>query len=137
VAAAEGGRLFIHSNYFDTVLFCVKLKKSLKMAFAENHGTIIFDQILSSEGLAHIGENIFEQLDGKSLENCELVCELWRQFISNNGVKLWKRQYLHKLAKPGTCAHVLIKSNPNLFQFDRQADQGTSICHTLISVFIN
>jgi hypothetical protein len=111
------------------LFFCIKLKESLKMAFAENHGTIIFDQILSSIGLAHIGENIFEQLDGESLENCELVCESWRQFISNNGVKLWKRQYLHKLAKPGTDAHRLIKSNPNLFQFDSQADQGTF--HTL------
>jgi hypothetical protein len=95
------------------------------MAFAENHGTIIFDQILSSEGLAHIGENIFEQFDGETLENCESVCDLWRQFISNNGVKLWKRQYLDKLAKPGTRAHALIKLNPNLFQFDCQADQGT------------
>jgi hypothetical protein len=101
------------------------------MAFAENHGTIIFHQILSSEGLAHIGENIFEQLDGETLENCESVCESWRQFISNNGVKLWKRQYLNKLAKPGTRAHALIKSNLNLFQFDSQADQG--IFHTLIT----
>jgi hypothetical protein len=99
------------------------------MAFAENHGTIIFDQILSSEGLAHIAENIFDQLDGETLANCESVCESWRQFISNNGVKLWKRQYLNKLAKPGTRAHALIKSNPNLFQFDSQADQG--IFHTL------
>jgi hypothetical protein len=41
------------------------------MDFAENHGTIIFDQILSSEGLAHIGENIFEQLDRETLANCE------------------------------------------------------------------
>jgi hypothetical protein len=123
---------------FDPVFllyFCVKLRESLKMALAENHGTIIFDQILSSEGLAHIGENFFEQIDGETLENCESVCELWRQFIGNNGVKLWKRQYLYKLAKPGTRAHGLIKSNPNLFQFDRQADQGT--CHTLISVFNN
>jgi hypothetical protein len=94
------------------------------MAFAENHGTIIFDQILSCEGLAHIAENIFEQFDGETLVNCESVCELWQQFISNNGVKLWKRQYLHKLAKPGTRAHALIKSNPKLFQYFDQADQG-------------
>jgi hypothetical protein len=126
VAAADGGR-FLHQILRSSAFlyFCVKLKESLKMAFAENHGMIIFDQILSSEGLAHIGENIFEQFDGETLENCESVCELWRQFISNNGVKLWKRQYLHKLAKPGTHAHALIKSNPNLFQFDCQADQGT------------
>jgi hypothetical protein len=90
------------------------------MAFDENHGTRIFDQILSSEGLAHIGVNIFDQLDAESFANCELVCKSWRQFSINNG-QLWKRRYLHKLAKPGTDAHGLIKSNPTLFQFD----QGT------------
>jgi hypothetical protein len=91
------------------------------MAIAENHATRIFDQILSSEGLAHIAENIFNQLDVENLVNCEFVCKLWRKFINN--VKLWKRRYLQKLAKPGTDAHRLIKSNPKLFQFD-QADQG-------------
>jgi hypothetical protein len=109
------------------------------MAFAENHGTIIFDQILSSEGLAHIGVNIFEQFDGETLENCESVCDLWRQFISRNGAKLWKRQYLAKLAKPGTPAHVLIKLYPNLFQLTVRswtlglfhAHQGTF--HTVIT----
>jgi hypothetical protein len=92
-------------------------------------GQEFFDQILLAEGLAHIAENIFDQLDGETLANCESVCESWQQFISNNGVKLWKRQYLNKLAKPGTRAYALIKSNPNLFQFDSQADQGTF--HTL------
>jgi hypothetical protein len=92
-------------------------------------GQEFFDRVLLAEGLAHIAENIFDQLDGETLANCESVCESWRQFISNNGVKLWKRQYLNKLAKPGTRAHALIKSNPNLFQFDSQADQGTF--HTL------
>jgi hypothetical protein len=135
VAAAEGGRFLQQILIQCFLYFSIKLKESLKMAFAENHGTIIFDQILSSEGLAHIRENIFEQIDGETLENCESVCELWRKFIGNNGVKLWKRQYLHKLAKPGTRAHALIKSNPHLFQFDSQADQGT--CHNLISVFNN
>jgi hypothetical protein len=81
-------------------------------------------KILASEGLAHIGEYIFEQLDGKTLANCEEVSPIWRQFIVNCGVKLWKRQYLEKLAKPGSDAHRLIKSNPKLFQFDLQADQG-------------
>jgi hypothetical protein len=33
-------------------------------------------------------------------------------------------RYLDKLAKPGSDAHRLIKSNPKLFQFDLQADQG-------------
>jgi hypothetical protein len=93
------------------------------MAFAENHGIRIFDQILSSEGLAWIAVKIFDQLDGKSVENCESVCHLWRQFIINNGVKLWKRQYWQKLAQPGTEAYGLIKSNPKLFEFDK-ADQG-------------
>jgi hypothetical protein len=97
------------------------------MAFAENHGTRIFDQILSSEGLAWIGVNIFDQLDGETFANCELVCISWQQFIINNG-QLWKHRYLHKLAKPGTDAHSRIKSNPNLFQFD----QGTF--HILIFV---
>jgi hypothetical protein len=69
--------------------------------------------------LAHIGENIFGQFDGETLANCESVGESWRQFVINK--KLWKRQYLQKLAKPGTDAHRLIKSNPKLFQFD----QGT------------
>jgi hypothetical protein len=94
------------------------------MAFAEGHGTRIFDQILASGGLAHIAENIFDQLDGKTLANCEEVSSIWRQFIVNNGVKLWKRQYLEKLAKPGSDAHRLIKSTPKLFQFDLQAEQG-------------
>jgi hypothetical protein len=92
------------------------------MAFAENHGTRIFNHILSSEGLAWIAVNIFDQLDGKTLENCELVCKLWRQFIIQNG-QLWKRRYLWKLAKPGTDAHGLIKSNTKLFEFDEE--QGT------------
>jgi hypothetical protein len=94
----------------------------IKMAFSEDHGRRILDQILASEGLAHIAENFFDQLDGESLENCELVCKSWRQFIINNGLKFWKKQYLQKLAKPGTDAHRLIKSNPKLFQY---FDQGT------------
>jgi hypothetical protein len=94
------------------------------MALSEDHGTRILDQILSSRGLAHIGENIFNQLDGKTLANCEEVSPIWRQFIVNYG--LWKRQYLAKLAKPGSDAHRLIKSNPKLFQ----ADQG--IFHILL-----
>jgi hypothetical protein len=97
------------------------------MAFPEDHGTIIFELILSSEGLAHIGENIFDQFDGKSLAKSDLVCKLWRQFIINR--QLWKRRYLHKLAKPGTKAHGLIKSNARLFQIDQQADQGTEHYH--------
>jgi hypothetical protein len=87
-------------------------------------GQEFFDRILLAEGLAHIAESIFDQFDGQTLSNCESVCKSWRQFIINNGVKLWKRQYLHKLAKPGTDAHRLIKLNPKLFQYD-QADQGT------------
>jgi hypothetical protein len=94
------------------------------MAFAKDHGTRIFDQILASGGLAHIAENIFDQLDGETLANCEEVSPIWRQFIVNNGVKLLKMRYLEKLAKPGSDAHRLIKSNPKLFQFDLQADQG-------------
>jgi hypothetical protein len=86
------------------------------MEFANDHGTRIFDQILTSRGLAHIGENIFDQLDGKTLANCEEVSPIWRQFIVNYG--LWKRQYFDKLAKPGSDAHCLIKSNPKLFQAD-------------------
>jgi hypothetical protein len=88
---------------------------------AENimRGQEFFDRILFAEGLAHIAENIFHQFDGQTLANCESVCESWRQFVINK--KLWKRRYLQKLAKPGTDAHHLIKSNPKLFQFD----QGT------------
>jgi hypothetical protein len=93
-------------------------------------GQEFFDRILLADGLAHIAENIFDQIDGETLANCESVCELWRQFISNNG-NCWKRQYLQKLAKPGTDARALIKSNPNLFQFDCQADQGTY--HTFLT----
>jgi hypothetical protein len=99
-------------------------KKAIKMAFSKNHGTRIFDQIILSEGLAWIGVNIFDQLDGKTLANCELVCKSWLQFSINNVFQFWKRRYLHQLAKPGTYAHHLIKSNPKLFQFDK-ADQGT------------
>jgi hypothetical protein len=88
-------------------------------AFAEDHGTRIFDQILSSEGLAHIAENIFDQLDGETFANCELVCQSWQHFIMNNGFRFWKRRYLPKLAKPGTDAHGLILSNLKLFQFNQ------------------
>jgi hypothetical protein len=97
--------------------------KPIKMAFAENHRTNVFDLILSSEGLAWIGMKIFDQLAGKSLAKCESVCKIWRNFIINNGVQLWKRQYLQTLAQPGTEAYWLIKSNPKLFVF-HQADQG-------------
>jgi hypothetical protein len=99
-------------------------------------GQEFFDQILFAEGLAYIAENIFDQLDGETLANCESVCESWRQFISNNGVKLWKRQYLNKLAKPGTRAHGLIKSNPKLFQCDILADQGNFHTFTDIGRYI-
>jgi hypothetical protein len=92
------------------------------MAFAENPD--VFDLLLSSEGLAWIGMKIFDQLDGKSLTNCESVCKIWRHFIINNGVQLWKSQYLQTLAQPGTEAYWLIKSNPKLFVFFPQADQG-------------
>jgi hypothetical protein len=90
------------------------------MAFAENHGTRIFDQILASGGLAHITENIFDHLDVETFANCQLVCKSWQHFIVNitNG-QLWKRKYLQKLAKPGTRAHGLIKSNLNLFQLNQ------------------
>jgi hypothetical protein len=67
------------------------------------------------------------------LANCESVCESWRQFVINNGVKLWKRQYLQKLAKPGTDAHHLIKSNPKLFQYD-QVDHGQGTFHIFTRV---
>jgi hypothetical protein len=106
------------------------------MAFAKDHRTRVFDQILASWGLTHIGENIFDQLDGESLANCEEVSPIWRQFIVNNGVKLWKRQYLEKLAKPGSDAHRLIKSNPKLFQADLQADQGKFQIFAVIIVMI-
>jgi hypothetical protein len=86
-------------------------------------GQDFFDRILLAEGLAHIAENIFDQLDGETLANCESVCESWRQFFINK--KLWKRQYLQKLAKSGTDAHRLIQSNPKLFQYLDEADQGT------------
>jgi hypothetical protein len=86
-------------------------------------GQEYFDRILLAEGLAHIAGNIFEQFDGETLANCESVCESWRLFIINK--KLWKSRYLQKLAKPGTGAHRLIKSNPKLFQCFDQADQGT------------
>jgi hypothetical protein len=91
-------------------------------------GQEFFDQILLAEGLAHIAENIFDHLDVETLANCESVFESWQQFVINNGFffcKFWKRQYLQKLAKPGTDAHRLIQSNPKLFQYFDQADQGT------------
>jgi hypothetical protein len=86
---------------------------------------VLFDRILNSGGLRHISENIFDQLDGKTLANCEKVSPIWRQFIVNYG--LWKRRYLDKLAKPGSIAHHLIKTNPNLFQLHTQSEQGTLI----------
>jgi hypothetical protein len=100
------------------------------MAFAENHGTRIFDRILLSEGLAHIADKIFDQLDGETFANCELVCKLWRQFIMDNGLKVWKRLYLQKLAKPGTQSHGLIKSNPTLFQLNQE--KGIYIFYTFL-----
>jgi hypothetical protein len=96
-------------------------------------GQEFFDQILLAEGLAHIAENIFEQLDGETLANCESV------FI-NNGIffcKFWKRQYLQKLARPGTDAHRLIQSNPKLFQYFNQADQGTFHIFTCVGMTCN
>jgi hypothetical protein len=107
------------------------LNTILKMDFpAENiiMGQEFFDRIFLADGLAHIAENIFDQLDGETLANFESVCESLRQFVINNGklfCKFWKRQYLQKLAKPGTDAHRLIQSNPKLFQYFDQADQGT------------
>jgi hypothetical protein len=90
-------------------------------------GQEFFDRVLFAEGLAHIAENIFGHLDAETMANCESVCESWRHFFINNGkfCNFWKRQYLQKLAKPGTDAHRLIQSNPKLFQYFDQADQGT------------
>jgi hypothetical protein len=98
-------------------------------------GQEFFDQILLAEGLAHIAENIFDQLDGQTLANCESVCQSWRQFFINK--KLWKRQYLQKLAKPGTDAHRLIQSNPKLFQYFDRADQGTFTIFTRVGMTCN
>jgi hypothetical protein len=100
-------------------------------------GQEFFDQILLAEGLAHIAENIFDQLDGQTLANCESVGESWQQFFITNGVKLWKRQYLQKLAKPGTHAHRLIQSNPKLFQYFDRADQGTFTIFTRVGMTCN
>jgi hypothetical protein len=97
---------------------CNKLKH--KMAFADDHGTRIFDQLLASGGLAHIAENIFDHLDVENFANCQLVCKSWQHFIVNiTNRQLWKRKYLQKLAKPGSRAHGPIKSNLNLFQFNQ------------------
>jgi hypothetical protein len=98
-----------------------KIHKNTKMAFAENHGKILFDRILLSPGLAVISETIFDQLDWKTLENCELVCKLWRKFVID--AEFWKRRFMHKFAKPGSYAHDLIEANPKLIQLD-QADKG-------------
>jgi hypothetical protein len=98
-------------------------------------GQEFFDQIVLAEGLAHIAENIFDQLDGEALANCKSVCESWRQFVINNGklcCKFWKSQYLQKLAKTGTDAHRLIQSNPKLFQYFDQADQGIFFIFTRV-----
>jgi hypothetical protein len=102
------------------------------MAFAEDHGTRIFDQILASGGLAHIAENIFDHLDVETFTNCHLVCKSWQYFIVNitNG-QLWKRKYLQKLAKPGTRAHGLIKTNLNLFLFNQGIHIGFTMSQTL------
>jgi hypothetical protein len=83
-------------------------------------GQEFFDGIILADSLAHIAEDIFDQLDGETLAKCESVCKSWRFFINNGN--FWKKQYLQKLAKPGTDAHRLIKSNPKLFQY---FDQGT------------
>ena len=38
----------------------------------------------------HIGEEIFDSLDEKSLENCKKVCRTWQNFISNPNQKfMW------------------------------------------------
>jgi hypothetical protein len=74
------------------------LQIQLKMDFAANNimtGQEFFDRILLADGLAHIAENIFDQLDGETLANCESVCESLRQFVINK--KLWKRQYCKNL----------------------------------------
>jgi hypothetical protein len=102
--------------------FSAKMHKNTKMAFAENHGTIIFNKILLSPGLADIAERIFDQLDAKTFQNCDLVCKLWRQFFIVG--QLWKRRFMQKIAQPGTYAHCLIQANPRLLHFD-QEDQGT------------
>ena len=39
------------------------------------------DILLVNEGLVHIGRQIFEYLDFKSLLQCYSVCQLWRNFI--------------------------------------------------------
>jgi hypothetical protein len=103
-------------------------------------GQEFFDRILVAEGLAHIAENIFDQLDGETLANFESVFESFRQFVINNGIffcKFWKRQYLQKLAKPGTVAHRLIQKIPKLFQYFDQADQGTFLQISFVCLFVN
>jgi hypothetical protein len=104
----------------------IEIQIHLKMDFAAEKimmGQEFFDRTLLAEGLAHIAENIFDQFDGETLANCESVCESWRQYFIIK--QLWKRRYLQKLAKSGTDAHRLIQSNPKLFQYFDQADQGT------------
>jgi hypothetical protein len=89
-------------------------------------GQEFFDQILLAEGLAHIAENIFDQLDGETLANFESVFESRQQFFIPGSAlhpPAPLQQYLQELAKPGTDAHRLIQSNPKLFQYFDQADQ--------------
>ena len=41
-------------------------------------------------GFQHIGEEIFDSLDEKSLENCKKVCKAWTNFIGDSNQKfIW------------------------------------------------
>ena len=63
------------------------------------------------ERFPHIVENIFENLDNKSLANCRGISKSWQEFIDNRNLP-WKRiMKIEKLHRWGnTNLHVAAKT---------------------------
>ena len=47
----------------------------------------------------YVGEEIFDLLDEKSLENCKSVCKTWKNFIEHPNQKFFWIQIIRKLVK--------------------------------------
>ena len=52
------------------------------------------EQFFTNYGLAHIGENIFQNLDYQSLVLCQNVCHTWKFFLDLDNPHFWIKSFL-------------------------------------------
>jgi len=64
-------------------------QKTLRLSKKNSNGACDIVSLIIMHGMWHIVEKIFSYVDAYSLENCEDVCQLWRDYIRNQNI--WKK----------------------------------------------